>query len=76
MAIIHDQCRTISSLVDQLSDIKNYFEDIEEKISGFLTWQESAEGRSSNIPKIEEAHKEIVFIEWEIRIKQGEATIY
>lgn len=36
-AIIHDQCRVVGSLVDQLSYIKIYFEDIEEKIYGFLT---------------------------------------
>ena len=41
--------------------MKNYFEEMDENLSGFLTWKETKEGRSPNIPKIEEAQKIIVF---------------
>ena len=66
LAIIHDFCLTTNSLVDQLVDIMTYFYDVEEKITKFLSWQDSTEGILANIPRIEESHKCIVFREWEV----------
>lgn len=75
-SIIHDLHHTNSSLVNQLLDIETYFDDIEEKIAGFLTWYENFDERLDNLPRIEESHKEIIFGEWEIHVKNGEATVF
>ena len=73
LTIIYNLCHTNNSLVDQLANIMTYFDDVEEKISKFHTWQDSAKGRLANLPRIEESHKGIVFKEREVCLKQVEA---
>jgi len=53
-----------------------YFDDTEEKFAGFITWQENIDGRLVDLPRIEESHEEIVFREWQIRLKHVETTIF
>lgn len=65
-----------NTLVDQLSDLRTYFDETEEKISNYITCQESVEGRLSIFPTIEESHKEIFFRDCEIRLKHAETTIF
>lgn len=52
-----------------------YFDEVNEKLTNFLSWQESAEGRKTNLPKIDKAQKLIIFQEWKIRMKHVEATV-
>lgn len=58
--------------MNQLSDLRTYCREFEERISNLIEWQDSSKGISSNLPKIEESHKDIVFQEWEIRLKHAE----
>jgi len=37
------------------------FNEIDEKILGYITWQDTPKGRVVDIPRIEESHKEILF---------------
>jgi len=63
-------------LVDQLPDIITYFDEIEEKIVGFITCKDNVDGRLTNLPRIEESHKEMVFREWEIILKHAKEKIF
>jgi len=63
-------------LVDQLSDLRTYFDDIEEKIASYITWQDSVEGITVDLPRIEESHKETVLREWEIHLKHAETMVF
>lgn len=76
IAIIQGLCQSRYSLVNQLSDLRTYCKEIEEKISNFVDWQDSSEGRSVDLPKIEESQKDIVFQEWEIELKHAEMEIF
>ena len=48
------------------------FENADEKISEFISWQDSEWGKIANIPRIEEKHKEIFFAEWESQLIKEE----
>ena len=42
---------------------------------GFLTWKDTNQGIATNLPKIKESQKEILFVEWETQlIKEEWAT--
>lgn len=76
LTIIQDLCQLSDSLVDQLSDMRTYYREVEKNISNFIAWQEKSEGQSTNHHKIEESQKDIVFQEWEIKLKHAEIMIY
>lgn len=64
---------------DQLTDKeivqRTKFNDLNTKIYDYIEWQESKEGRSVNLPKIEETHKDILFTYWDAQIKQAELVV-
>ena len=45
---------------------------INEKINDYLTWQKTEEGRKAGAPIINENHKEILFNNWDAKIKRVE----
>jgi len=45
------------------------FNDIDDKISRFITWQDTLECRVIDLLGIEEYHKEILFIDWDMQLK-------
>jgi len=74
--IINDLCKNSDSLTDQMSKLRTYYEDINNKISNFITWKDTSNGIKDNLPKIQESYKDILFRDWDIRIKQAEEAIY
>lgn len=56
-------------------DIRFEYEEIHKMISEFITWQESDEGRKVDLKKIEEFHKEILFMDWDTWLKHVERVI-
>jgi len=61
--------------MNQSSDLRVAFSDIDDKISGFITWQDTLEGKAIDLPIIEESHKEILFTNWDIQLKQAERVV-
>ena len=53
LSIINPLCVKSDSLMNQSFDLRVTFNDIDDKISGFLTWQDTPEGSATNIPRIE-----------------------
>lgn len=51
------------------------FNDLNTKISKFIKWQESEKGKKSNLPDIQETHKDILFTNWDASIKQVELAV-
>ena len=45
-----------TSLIEKAVNTRPEFEDVDEKISGFLTWQDTDQGIAANLPKIQESH--------------------
>lgn len=48
------------------------YDDIHKRVSEFITWQESEDGRKVDLLMLEESHKDIMFTNWDSRLKQGE----
>ena len=51
---IQYQCKIMNSLIDQLNDMMNYFDEVNDQLVDFITWQESREGKEADQPKIDE----------------------
>jgi len=52
LKIINDLCKNSDSLTYQIYELRTYYEDISNKISKFITWQDNIEGMNENILKI------------------------
>ena len=50
------------------------FNELNTKISYYIEW-DSEEGRNSDLPKIKENFKDILFTDWDARVKQEELAI-
>lgn len=66
LSIINPPFVKSDSLVNQTSNLRVNFNDINDKISGFITWQDTLEGKAADLPIIEEFHKEILFTDRDI----------
>jgi len=43
--------------MNQLSDLRTYSKEVEEKIYDFIDWKNSSKGQLANLVKIEESQK-------------------
>lgn len=75
LALIHDLSKTIDSLLNQLSDFRMFYEEIDEKISEYINWKDNAQGRSADLPRIEESHNDMISDDRDIITKYAEMAI-
>lgn len=69
-------CETSDKLKSQVMEMRLKYDEILKKVSNFITWKNSEDGRKSDLPKLEESHKEILFANWDSRLKEAEkATV-
>lgn len=61
--------------MNQASDVRVNFNEIDDNIFEYIAWQGTLEGREIDLPRIEESHKEILSTAWEIRLKQEEEEV-
>ena len=66
---------TSDQLTDKVIDQRTEFTNLNTKISEFIEWQETKEGRKANLPEIEKIHKEIILTDFDVRIKQEELVV-
>jgi len=66
---------TSDQLKDKAIDQRTEFTVLNKRISKFIEWQEIEEGRRANLPEIKETHKDILFTDWDVRIKQDELAM-
>ena len=62
-------------LTNTVIDQRIEFNELDTKISDYIEWQDSEEGRRSNLPKIKETYKDSIFTYWDIQVKQVELAI-
>jgi len=73
ISLVDPLCIITASLIEHAVDTRLEFAD--DKLTKFLSWQSSEEGMAENLPKIQESHKEILFLEWQSQlIKVERAT--
>ena len=65
MLQISPYCKISDMLTSQVVDMRLKSEEIHKRISDFITWQESEDGRKVGMAKLEESHKEILFTDWD-----------
>ena len=53
-------------------DLRHDYDLIDKRITKYLAWQESEEGKKAGFPKINESHKEMLFNKWDAEIKKVE----
>jgi len=62
-------------LIDKSVDARTDFEQAEETLTDFLEWQDTDEGQETNLPKILESHKEILFMEWQSQLMKAKREV-
>ena len=68
-------CEITSSIIDKSVKARQDLEQADETLTNFLSWQETSEGQATNLPKILESHKEILFLEWQSQLMKAEREI-
>lgn len=66
---------TSDQLTDKAIDQKTEFTDLNTRTSEFIKWQETKDGRKASLPEIEETHRDVLFTNWDARIKQVELVV-
>lgn len=65
-------CETSDKLTSQVMEMRLEYDEIFKKVSDFITWQNTEDGRKAYLPKLEESRKEILFVSWDSRLKEVE----
>ena len=68
ISLIHPLCIKTNTLIDQVVNSILEFEDADDKIIDYISWQNIGKGRAAKSPVFEESHKEILFSEWETQL--------
>jgi len=76
LKLINDLYKTNDSLIDQMFELRTYYEDINNKISDFIIWQDNTKGMKANLPRIQDSYKDLLFRYWYIRLTKVEEAIY
>jgi len=63
---------TSDKLKSQFVEMRLEYDEIFKKVFDFITWKNTEDGRKADLPKLEESHKEIVFANWDSRLKEAE----
>lgn len=65
-------CDISTSMIKKAVDTILELDKTDERLTNFLSWQDSKEGMATNLPRIQESHKEIFFSEWESQLMNAE----
>ena len=72
---IQEKGNTSDQLVTQISNQRTYYEEIDDKVSKYIDCQDIAHGRVTDLPRLEESIKDIIFGDWDIKMKSTELAI-
>jgi len=61
-----------TAINQQVENARNELDQDEEIITAFLDWQDSEQGKATNLPRISETHKDILFTEWNSQMMKAE----
>ena len=65
-------CELTMAINQQVEKARNELDQDEEIISAFLDWKDFEQGKETNLPRIPETHKDILFTEWNSQIMKAE----
>ena len=58
-------CELVASISEKVEKARTDLDQAEETLTNFIEWQDSDQGQATNLPRILELHKEILFTEWQ-----------
>ena len=67
--------KTSDQLVTHIYDRRTYYDEFYDKVSKYIDFQDTAQGRVVDLPHLEESIKDIVFGDWDIKPKSVELVI-
>lgn len=72
---ISPYCEISDKITSKVFDMRLEYVEIHKRMFDFITQQESEDGRKADFPKLEEAHKEILFADWDSQLRQVERAM-
>jgi len=65
-------CELTTAVNEQVEKARDDLNQADEAITAYLEWQDSKSGKASNLPRILEVHKDILFTEWHTQVLKAE----
>jgi len=63
------------NITNQVVELQIEYDSSFKKVLDFLNWQKSEEGKITDMPRIDEMHKEILFAKWDSQLKEAEQVM-
>ena len=68
-------CELTPSISNKVDKARTELDQAEEMIAAFLDWQDTDQGQTTNLPRILEAHKDILFTGWQSQLMKAERAV-
>ena len=65
-------CEISDKITNQVVDLRHNYDLIDKRVTEYLAWQETEEGKRAGAPIINDNHKEILFNKWDAQIRKVE----
>ena len=65
-------CEISYKIINQVVDLRHDYDLIDKRVTEYLAWQETEEGKSAGSPIINDNHKEMLFNKWDAQIRKAE----
>ena len=65
-------CELTISINGQVEKARDELNQVDEAITAHLDWQDSDQGKATNLPRILETYKDILFTEWHTQVMKAE----
>ena len=72
ISLVEPLCEITTSIVDKSIDARQDLEQADDTLTKFLAWQDTSEGQATNLPKILESQKDIIFLELQSQLMKAE----
>ena len=68
-------CELTTSISNKVDKARTELDRVEETIAAFLDWQDTDQGKATNLPRILESYKDILFTEWQSQLMKAERMV-
>ena len=69
-------CELVASIREKVEKARTDLDQAEETLTNFIEWKDFDQGQATNLPRILESHKEILFTEWQSQLMKAERAIF
>ena len=68
-------CEESDKITNHVVDLQHDYDLIDKKVTDYLSWQETEEGKRASAPIINDNHKVMLFNNWDAQIKKAEQVV-